>query len=75
MTSYTPFTGDNIDQVRRPWCTWFALPLILDLVGKVDPKDDCPRRNAPASAAKKSNGLDITFQVVLLHFYPQYHPG
>lgn len=75
MTSYTPFTGDNIDQVRCLWCAWSIVPLILNLVGKIDPKNDCSRRNAPTSAAKKSNGLDITIQVVLLYLYPQYHPG
>jgi hypothetical protein len=75
MTSYTPFTGDNIDQVRCLWCAWSILPLIPNLVGKVDPKNDCSRCNAPTSATKKSNGLDVTFQVVLLYFYPQYHPG
>ena len=75
MTSYTPFTGDNIDQVPCPWCTWFTLPLILGFVGEVDQKDDCSRRNAPTSTTKKPNGFDVTFQVVLLYFYPQYHPG
>jgi len=61
MTSYTPFTGDNIDQVHYNWYAWSILPLIVNPVGKINPKDDCSRRNAPTPAAKKSNGLDLTF--------------
>lgn len=71
MTSYTPFTGDQIDAVRTCLCypDGYSLP-----AGQNRPTDNSSRRYAAFATTQEPNGSHHSQQDSLLHFYPERHP-
>lgn len=72
MTSYTPFTSDQIDQVNDSIST--PLPLTNEVVGEDYPANNCPRCHAPTFTTQESHGIYSPEQDRLLHFYIEHHP-
>ena len=76
MTSYTPFTSDQIDKVRcQSLIGPSAITPIFDLVltGQTNPADNSARCNAPPSTAKEPNGVNHAEQDGMLYLHPQHH--
>ena len=73
MTSYTPFTSDQIDQVV------FA-PLrdlrsvLISPIGQVDPTNDSFGRYASVAATQESNGVNDTQQNCMLYLHLKHYP-
>lgn len=67
MTSYTPFTGDEIDKVGDPATGQHSRP------GQVDPQDDDARRHAPPAPAQEPPRLHHFNTHIVLCVVPEYH--
>lgn len=64
MTSYTPFTSDEIDKVSQ---------LVFLTSGKIHPQDNHLGCHAPTAAAKEPPGDDNVNPHVMLHLMPEHH--
>ena len=73
MTSYTPFTSDQIDKVCNPICHSTARPELTSNPGQAHPTYDSARRDASPAAAQELHGLNQPEQDGLLHLHPQHH--
>lgn len=67
MTSYTPFTGDQIDQVISLRVISISVLLNLPFSGQIYTKDNRLRRNASPAPTEESNGHHRPYQGILLH--------
>lgn len=73
MTSYTPFTSDQIDQVHS-FATYAYDDAEIDpFLGQIDQKNYRPGRHATITPTKEPDGLYHTEQDSLLHLHPQHH--
>lgn len=74
MTSYTPFTSDQIDKVGFFFSFSKRGVHNARLLGENNPKDNSPRCDAEVIATQEPYGLDDPKQDCVLHLDPQYHP-
>jgi hypothetical protein len=70
MTSYTPFTSDQIDKVLFSFLHSGATN---SRAGKAHSTDDRSRRNAALATAQKPHGFDHTQQNCMLHINTEHH--
>jgi hypothetical protein len=73
MTSYTPFTSDQIDKVCFYLCSIF-----VDTdspIGETNQAYDSARRYASPTAAQEPDGAHNAKQDSMLYLYLEYHPG
>jgi hypothetical protein len=73
MTSYTPFTSDQIDKA----CFYLG-NIIVDTdcpIGETNQAHDSARRYASLTATQEPDGAHNTKQDSMLYLYLEYHPG
>ena len=72
MTSYTPFSSDQIDKVRI-----HDIPFLLDWItfcsGKTHSPHDGSGRYAAFITTKEPHGIHNTKQDCMLYLYPKHH--
>lgn len=74
MTSYTPFTSDQIDKVQSP-IHRSANSGLDEITGQTNTANHRPRRDASPFAAEELHGIDISEQDGVLYLHPEHHPG
>lgn len=57
MTSYTPFTSDQIDKVRPLYLYGASIYLPPALLGKTNPQNNCARCHAAFAPTQEPHGV------------------
>jgi hypothetical protein len=73
MTSYTPFTSDQIDKVHYSGCRIYDVTLIFAL-GQTYKEDNGSRCHAATSSTKEPDGVNDAEQNGLLYIYIEHYP-
>lgn len=74
MTSYTPFTSDQIDKASTLRLLQATLAHSSPCIGETNPADNRLGRDASPVTTEEPHGIHLAQQDRLLHLNPQHHP-